>query len=69
MDAFVLFMSWVFHALTSFHCCLVVTYWERADILVLVCDVYYVFVTFPCSILGQVWYFIVLIPDLCHLSY
>ena len=29
------------------------------------CDV----VTFPCGILGQVWYFIVLIPDLCHLSY
>ena len=28
-----------------------------------------VFVTFPCSILGQVWYLIVLIADLCHLSY
>ena len=28
-----------------------------------------VFVTFPCSILGQVWYLIVSIPDLCHLSY
>ena len=27
-----------------------------------------VFVTFPCGILGQVWYLIVLIPDLCHLS-
>ena len=27
-----------------------------------------VFVTFPCVILGQVWYLIVLIPDLCHLS-
>ena len=26
-------------------------------------------VTFPCGILGQVWYLIVLIPDLCHLSY
>ena len=24
-----------------------------------------VFVTFPCGILGQVWYLIVLIPDLC----
>ena len=22
-----------------------------------------------CGILGQVWYLIVLIPDLCHLSY
>ena len=27
------------------------------------------FVTFPCGILGQVWYMIVLIPDLCRLSY
>ena len=27
------------------------------------------FVTFPCDILGQVWYLIVLIPDLCRLSY
>ena len=27
------------------------------------------FVTFPCGILGQVWYLIVLFPDLCHLSY
>ena len=28
-----------------------------------------VFVTFRCGILGQVWYLIVLIPDLCPLSY
>ena len=27
------------------------------------------FVTFPCGILGQVWYLIVLIPDLFSLSY
>ena len=27
------------------------------------------FVTFPCGILGQVWYLIVSIPDLCRLSY
>ena len=27
------------------------------------------FVTFPCSIMGQVWYLIVSIPDLCPLSY
>ena len=26
------------------------------------------FVTFTCGILGQVWYSIVLFPDLCHLS-
>ena len=30
---------------------------------------YCVFVTFPGGILGQVWYLIVSIPDLCHLSY
>ena len=29
----------------------------------------FVFVTFPCCILGQVWYLIELISDLCHLSY
>ena len=28
-----------------------------------------IFVTFPCGILGQVWYLIVSIPDLCRLSY
>ena len=28
-----------------------------------------VFVTFPCGILGQVWYLIVLIPDLFRLSF
>ena len=28
-----------------------------------------VFVTFLCGILGEVWYLIVSIPDLCHLSY
>ena len=29
----------------------------------------YVFVTFPCCILGQAWYLIVKITDLCCLSY
>ena len=29
----------------------------------------YVFITFPRGILGQVWCLILLIPDLCHLSY
>ena len=28
-----------------------------------------IFVTFPCGILGKVWYLVVLIPDLCHHSY
>ena len=30
---------------------------------------YCVIVTFSCDILGQVWYLIVSIPDLCHLFY
>ena len=42
--------------------------WESADLLALVCDVC-VFVTFLCGILGQVRYLIVSIPDLCQLSY
>ena len=28
-----------------------------------------VFVTFPCGILGKMWFLIVSILDLCHLSY
>ena len=39
-------MSCVSHAFASFHCCLVVTCWERADLLALVGDVGF-FVTFP----------------------
>ena len=45
-----------------------VTCWERADLLALVGDVYCVFVTFPCGILGQMWYLIVSFPDHCRLS-
>ena len=64
------FVSCVSHAFASVHCCLVVTYWERADLLALAVDIYWVFfVSFPCGILGQVWCLIVSFPDLCHLSY
>ena len=62
-------MSCVSHAFASGHCCLVVTSGERADLLDLVGEVYCIFVTFPCGVLGQVWYLIVLFPDLCRLSY
>ena len=48
--------------------CFVVTSWERADLLALVCGVYCEF-HFPIGILGQVWYLIVSIPDLCTLTY
>ena len=60
-----LFMSCVCLGFASVHCCLVGTYCERADLLALVCDVSFCFVTFPCGILGQVWYLIVSISDLC----
>ena len=48
---------------------LVVTCWERAYLLALVCVLNCVVGTFPFGILGQVWYLIVSIPDLCPLSY
>ena len=59
------FVSCVSHAFKSVHCCLVVTCWESADLLALVGDVHCIFVTFPCSILDQVWCLIVSFPDLC----
>ena len=54
-------LSWV-----SVYWCLVVTCWERANLLALVCEVV---TNFPIGILGQVWCLIVLIPDLCPFSY
>ena len=62
-------MSCVSHAFASVHCCLVVTRWKRGDLLALVGDVYCIFVTFPCGILGQVWNLTVPFPELCRLSY
>ena len=63
------FVSCVSHVFVSVHCCLVVTCWERADLLALVGDVYCIFVTSHVVFLDQVWYLIVLFLDLCHLSY
>ena len=43
---------------------------ERADLLALLYVMFSrVVVTFPYSVLGQVWYLIVSFPDLCLLSY
>ena len=55
----------VCHPVVSVPCSLMVTCWERVGSLV--CDVSCVFVTFLCGVLGQMWYLIVLIPDLCFL--
>ena len=62
-------MSCVCHAFPSVHCSL----WSPAgkglaswlSFVMSNC----VFVTLSCGIQGQVWYLIVSIPDLCHLSY
>ena len=53
----------------SVYMCLVYTCWERADLLALVCGVQLRVCHFPIDILGQVWYLIVSIPDLCTLTY
>ena len=42
--------------------------WSSAG-LALAGDIYSIFVTFPCDILGQLWYLIVSFPDLCLFSY
>ena len=50
--------------------CLAVNCLERADLLALLCVMFYcVFVTFPCGVLDQVCCLIVSILDLCHLSF
>ena len=60
----------VCHPVLSVTCSLVVTCWERADLMALLYVMFScVFVTFPYGVLGQVWCLIVLIPDLCLLSY
>ena len=50
-------------------CLLIAALWSPAGKGVafgsLVCDDSLCFVTFPCGVLGQVWYLIVSIPDLC----
>ena len=48
-------------AVLSVPCSLVISCWERANLLVLFC----VCVTIPYCVLGQVWYLFVTIHDLC----
>ena len=52
----------------SVYMCFVVTCWERADLLALVCGVFCEFVTFP-LVSWVMWYLIVSIPDLCTITY
>ena len=51
-------------------CSLVVTCWERTDLLALLYVMFScVFVTFPYGVLHQVWYLIVWVLDLCLLHF
>ena len=54
------FVFHVFHAFLSVHCSLAGKGYPLDS---LVCYAFLCFVTFPCSVLGQVWYLIVLIPE------
>ena len=70
MDLLVLFVFHVCYAVLSVPCSLVVTCLERANLLVLLYVMFScVYVTFSYGVLGQEWYLIVLIPDLCILPY
>ena len=61
-----LFLScFVILSCASVYWCLVVTSWEKAELLALVCDVLLWSRHFPIGILGQLWCLVVSIPDLC----
>ena len=61
----------VCHTFLSVHYSFVVTCWERVNLLALLCVIFVVFLSLSLSygVLGQVWYLIVSIPDLCLLTY
>ena len=61
-------MSCFSHAFQSVHCCLVATYWERADLLALVGNDYCI-CYFPLWYPGPGVVFDCILPDLCCLSY
>ena len=54
-----MFLVFAMPLYASVYMCLVVTCWERADLLGLVCGVLLCVCYFPIGILGQVWYLIV----------
>ena len=60
-----LFHVCLYYAALSVPYSLVITSWERADLLALLCVMFScVLVTFPYGVLGQMWYLIVSIPDI-----
>ena len=60
-------LAFVMPLCASVYLCLVVTCWEKADLLALVFGVYLRVCHFPIGILGQMLFLIVSIPDLCAL--
>ena len=70
MDPLVLFVFHVFYAVLAVPCSLMVSCLEMANHMVLLNVMFScVYVTFSYGVLGQEWYLIVLIPDLCILPY
>ena len=69
-DCICVFRVCLCYTILSVPCSFAVTCWERAELLALLCVKFScAFVTFPYGVLGQVWYLMVLIPDLCLLPY
>ena len=61
-----MFHGYLYCAVLYVSCSVVITCWERADLLALLCVVFScVFITFPDGVPGQLWYSILSIPDLC----
>ena len=61
-----MFHGHLYYAVLYVLCSLMITCWERADLLALLCVVFScVFVTFHDGVPGQLWYSILSIPDLC----
>ena len=60
----------VCHAiLSSVYCSLVVTCWERAELLALLYVMFHCVYHISMGVLGQVWYLIASVHDLCIISY
>ena len=64
-----MFHGCLFITISSVPCSPVITYWERSDLLALLCHVFLCSITFPYGVSGRVCNLIVLIPDLCFPLY
>ena len=71
--SFVDHLCYLYFVFVMLSCLFIAALWSPAGKGLAFCPLFVmfncVFVTFPCGSLGQVWYLIVSIPDLCHLSY